>query len=161
MLPRHKTLTISQPTITRYLTQSHYLDTELTSPCPILLMPSSRLLSDKNQFYKSLFSFVWKPRLPILQIWCWALPIRPPHLLILSCPCAINTNLHLSKGKHHKMPLCTDLWVIVLNDPREHGVLHEVIVWPACEGVQAHEVLEVADFSPLQTTCILGYAKTI
>ena len=42
--------------ITWYLTQSHYADTELTSPFSILLMPSVRLGSDEYQFYKSL---VW------------------------------------------------------------------------------------------------------
>ena len=34
-------------------TQSHYVETELTSPCPILLMLSSRLGSDKDQFDKA------------------------------------------------------------------------------------------------------------
>ena len=43
-------------TITWYPTQSHYPDTELPSPCPILLMPSARLCSDKYQFDKFL---VW------------------------------------------------------------------------------------------------------
>ena len=33
-----------------YLTQSQYPDSELTSPCPILIMPSIRLGSDKYQF---------------------------------------------------------------------------------------------------------------
>ena len=32
------------------ITQSHYPDTEPTSPCPILLMLSNWLGSDKNQF---------------------------------------------------------------------------------------------------------------
>ena len=32
--------------ITRYSTQSHYRETELTSPCPILLMPSTRRSTD-------------------------------------------------------------------------------------------------------------------
>ena len=41
--------------MTRYPTQAHYPDTVLTSPCPILLMPSTRLGSDKYQFCKSLF----------------------------------------------------------------------------------------------------------
>ena len=39
-------------TMTWYLTQSHYPDTEPTSPCPILLIPSARLRSDKYQFDK-------------------------------------------------------------------------------------------------------------
>ena len=43
-------------TMTWYPTQSHYLDTELTSPCHILLVLSTRLESDKYQFNKSL---VW------------------------------------------------------------------------------------------------------
>ena len=40
-------------TMTCYLTQSHYPDTELTSPCPILIIQSIRLGSDKYQFLKS------------------------------------------------------------------------------------------------------------
>ena len=34
-------------------TQSHYPDTESTSPCSILIMPNTWLGSDKYQFYKS------------------------------------------------------------------------------------------------------------
>ena len=41
-------------TMTWYHTQSHYLDTEPTSPCPILIMPSTLLGSNKHQFYKLL-----------------------------------------------------------------------------------------------------------
>ena len=37
-------------TVNCYLTQLHYPDTEPTSPCPILIMPSARLGSDKYQF---------------------------------------------------------------------------------------------------------------
>ena len=37
-------------TMTCYPTQSHYNDTEPTSPCPILIMPSTRLGSNKYQF---------------------------------------------------------------------------------------------------------------
>ena len=43
-------------TMILYLTQSHYLDTEPTTPSPILIMPSTWLGSNKYQFYKSL---VW------------------------------------------------------------------------------------------------------
>ena len=37
-------------TIICYTTQLHYPDTETTSPCPMLIMPSARLGSDKYQF---------------------------------------------------------------------------------------------------------------
>ena len=40
--------------MSQYITQSHYLNTEISSPCPILLMLSTRLGSKKDQFYKSL-----------------------------------------------------------------------------------------------------------
>ena len=40
--------------ITWYPTQSHYPNTVLTSPCPMLSMPSTSLGGDKYQFYKSL-----------------------------------------------------------------------------------------------------------
>ena len=36
-------------TVTCYPTQSHYPDTEPTSPCPMLIIPSARLESDKYQ----------------------------------------------------------------------------------------------------------------
>ena len=43
--------------MTQFLTQSHYLGTELTSPCPVLVMPSTRLGIDKYQtFSDGLFS---------------------------------------------------------------------------------------------------------
>ena len=51
-------------TITQYPSQSHYRDTELTSPSPILLMPSTQLGSNKHQFYMSLFGLDWEPN-------CW------------------------------------------------------------------------------------------
>ena len=38
-----------------YLTQSNYPDTEPTSPCPALMMPSAWLVSDMYQFK----SFIW------------------------------------------------------------------------------------------------------
>ena len=37
-------------TMTCYPTQAHYPDTEPTSPCPIIIMPSARLGSDKYRF---------------------------------------------------------------------------------------------------------------
>ena len=40
-------------TVSQFPTQSHYPDTELASPCPIIIMPSTRLSSDKSQFCKS------------------------------------------------------------------------------------------------------------
>ena len=43
-------------TMTRYPTQSHYPDTELTNPWPILILLSTWLGNDKYQFNKSL---VW------------------------------------------------------------------------------------------------------
>ena len=42
-------------TMTCYPTQSHYPDTEPTSPCPILIMPSAWLGSDKYQFKSNWF----------------------------------------------------------------------------------------------------------
>ena len=40
-------------TMNQYPTESHYPDSEQRSPCPILLMLSARLGSDKYQFDKS------------------------------------------------------------------------------------------------------------
>ena len=41
-------------TMTRYSSQSYYADTELASLCPILVMPSVKLDSDKYQVCTSL-----------------------------------------------------------------------------------------------------------
>ena len=43
-------------TMTWYPTQSHYLDTEPTSPCLILLMQNAWLRNDKYQFLSRLFN---------------------------------------------------------------------------------------------------------
>ena len=43
-------------TMTWYPTHSHYPDTEPTSPCPMLIRPSTGLGSNKYQFYTSM---VW------------------------------------------------------------------------------------------------------
>ena len=48
-------------TMIQYPTQLHYPDTELTSPCLILLIPTAILGSDKYKFDKSL---VWLDREP-------------------------------------------------------------------------------------------------
>ena len=50
-------------TMNWYRIQSHYPNTELTSPYLILLMPSARLRSDKYRFDKSLVWFDWEPNL--------------------------------------------------------------------------------------------------
>ena len=47
-------------TMTWYPTQSHYPVTEPTSPCPILLMPSTKLGSNKYHFCKSLVWHDWE-----------------------------------------------------------------------------------------------------
>ena len=63
--------------MTQYPTQSHYLDTELTTPCPILLMSSARLGSDKYNFYKSSLSLEREGTSWFLAC---ALAIRPPDI---------------------------------------------------------------------------------
>ena len=70
-------------TMTCYLMQSHYPDTEPTSPCPILIMPSTWLGSDKYQFVSHWFDLTmgsnpWSPARETR-----ALPIRPPHPVCL------------------------------------------------------------------------------
>lgn len=41
------------------------------------------------------------------------------------------------------------LGLVVCKDPRKHWVLHEVAVCPSRQRIQVHEVLKVADLSPL------------
>lgn len=41
------------------------------------------------------------------------------------------------------------LRVVVSEDPWEDGVLHKVIVGSTRQGVQMHQILEVADFTSL------------
>ena len=57
--------------------QSHYPETELTSPCPIILMQSSRLGRNKYQFYKSLLWLDWElnSRSPAAEA---CVPLIPP-----------------------------------------------------------------------------------
>ena len=66
-------------TMTQHPTQSHYPTTELTSPCPILLMSSARLGSNKYQFYKSLVWLDQEPNAPISHTRGHILPIWPQH----------------------------------------------------------------------------------
>ena len=77
-LSRYQHETVHTHNMTWYPTQSHYLDTEPTSPYPILIMPSTWLESDKYQSYKSV---VWldqgsNPQFPTPE--ALALLIRPP-----------------------------------------------------------------------------------
>ena len=77
--------------ITLYPIQSHYPDTDLTSPCPILLMPNTRLGSDKYQFYKSLVLLDWEAT--YLLIYRQPAP-HSPDWTETSCPAAeINCKL--------------------------------------------------------------------
>ena len=52
-------------TMIQYPTQSHYPDTELTRPCPILLMLRAMLGTEKYQFCNSLFWLDWEIILPM------------------------------------------------------------------------------------------------
>ena len=61
-----------------YPTESHYHDTELTSPGHILLMLSARLGSDKYQFCKSLVRLDQESNSQPSAREAIALPIRPP-----------------------------------------------------------------------------------
>ena len=69
-------------TISRYPTHSHYPDIETTSLCPILIMLSTRIGSDKNQFHKMLVWLNWElnSRSPAHE--ARALPIRPPRPVV-------------------------------------------------------------------------------
>ena len=62
-----------------YPTQSHYPDTLLTSPCPILLLSSARLDSDKYNFYKLLAWLRWDSISQHSAQKACTLPIRPSH----------------------------------------------------------------------------------
>ena len=70
-------------TMTQYPTQFHYLNTELTSHHPVLLlMPNAKLGSNK---YKLLKSLIWldrnpNSRSPAREV--RALPVSPPHSLM-------------------------------------------------------------------------------
>ena len=68
-------------TMTCYPTQSHYPDTELTSPCPILIMPRARLENDKYQFDKSLIWLDRELNSPSPTCEACALQIQPPYLV--------------------------------------------------------------------------------
>ena len=66
--------------MTWYPTQSHYPDTEPTSPCPILIIPSTRRGSNMYTFWKSVIWLDWEsnsrtPELP--HRFLPNLPLRP------------------------------------------------------------------------------------
>ena len=44
---------------TQFLTKTHYPDTELISPCPILVMQSARIGSNTYQFWTQLGFELW------------------------------------------------------------------------------------------------------
>ena len=65
-------------TMVQYPTQLHYPDTELTSPRPILLLPGTRLGSDKYQWCsKSLAWLYWEMNSPFRAGEVRTLSIRP------------------------------------------------------------------------------------
>ena len=68
-------------TMACYLTQSHYPNTEATSPCPMLIMPSTWLGNDKYKFVCLWFdsNMGSNPQSPIREI--NALPIQPVSLV--------------------------------------------------------------------------------
>ena len=79
-------------TMTCYPTQSHYPHTEPTSPCPILIMPSIRLGSNKYQFLSHWFDStkvrkceVWIRTRDLPEREADTLPIRPPRLVVITC----------------------------------------------------------------------------
>ena len=49
-------------TMTQFPIQSDYLDTELTSPCPTLVMPNTRLGRNAHRFCKFLACLRWIPK---------------------------------------------------------------------------------------------------
>ena len=56
----------------------HYSDFELSSPCPILIIPSSRVGCEKYQFNKSLASLVREPDSQSPAREARAVPIQRP-----------------------------------------------------------------------------------
>ena len=63
-------------TMIQYPTQSHYPDTEPAIPCPILLMPSTWLGSDKFQFYKLPVWLSWDSNQFCYQVRCKECPLK-------------------------------------------------------------------------------------
>ena len=68
-------------TMTQYPMQSHYPDTELTSLCTTLVMPSSVLGSDRHKLYKSLVWLDWNSNSRPSAPKSFAPSIRPPRLV--------------------------------------------------------------------------------
>ena len=72
-------------TMTQCPTQSHYPGTELTSPCPSLIIPSTYLGSDKYQFCKSLVWVGWESNPRSSTPEAYAVPIWPPSPVCSLC----------------------------------------------------------------------------
>ena len=105
----------------RYPTQSHYPDTELTSPCPILLMPTTKLGSDKYQFYKSLVWLDYEPKSQTRDL----NSATAQHIIsgcVQTCDTAHIWQLYRaslverSKGSHDLIS-CSVTFILILSDP--------------------------------------------
>ena len=92
-------------TMIQHPTQSEYPDPEITNPCPIILIPSSRLGSDTSQFYKPL---AWLDlELNSRSVACEACavpiqPLRPVHKHEDSCSLYIKEE-KLQNNSHNKL----------------------------------------------------------
>ena len=111
-------------TRTCYPTQSHYPDTEPTGPCPILIMPSARLGSDKYKFkvigltrpeFKAagsgLESMIFRfPDLPEGEV--STLLIQPPWLVVYMYYEQLKSGLNLIEGTLYSINSSPHVWRI-------------------------------------------------
>ena len=89
-------------TMTQYPTQSHYPDTESTSPWPILLMPSPWQLSIFNSFvWLDQDSNVWGLKPLISQNWRWTFYSFGHHVWSFSFGYSSNNGLQCTNTRAH------------------------------------------------------------
>lgn len=79
-----------------------------------------------------------------LSAWPWRAKGRP-HLEDLGLLLVENADWSREVPEARRVIQIERLGLVIRKDPREHGVLVEVVVRAACQGVELHEVIKVCD----------------
>ena len=113
--------------ITQYHTQLHYPDTDLTSPCPILQMPSARLRRDEYPFKKTIGLTHPEIKLPTSLGWKWSLAKNAEvKSRLLHWPDELLPRLKISTNNEAEFPSQCGYYPISLAPSENCGIFLEV-----------------------------------
>ena len=133
--------------MTCYPTHPHYDNGVLISPCPILLMMSARLSSDKYQFCTSLIWLSWDSKcLLLIRSKLDALTTKLSLLVVKRTSCLQTANAEMAANKagarinrRHTCPAGTRRSGVIFSDRNQHGyrLLHfsgnmQLKGWASC-----------------------------